>query len=101
THDRRTLGLASRVRRAARSDVADPRLLRLRRQGCARRAEADFAEGLWHPAARSRQPLVHVLLLHHLRRLVGLANALPLYFSVQYHVSGVAAGLLVSLIVAF
>jgi NNP family nitrate/nitrite transporter-like MFS transporter len=32
---------------------------------------------------------------------VGLANALPLYFSVQYHVSGVAAGLLVSLIVAF
>jgi NNP family nitrate/nitrite transporter-like MFS transporter len=32
---------------------------------------------------------------------VGLANALPLYFTVQYHVSGVAAGLLVSLIVAF
>jgi len=32
---------------------------------------------------------------------VGLANALPLYFSVQYHVSGVAAGLLVALIVAF
>jgi NNP family nitrate/nitrite transporter-like MFS transporter len=27
---------------------------------------------------------------------VGLANALPLYFTVQYHVSGVAAGLLVS-----
>ena len=33
------------------------------------RAQADFAEGLWHVAARSRQPLVHVLLLHHLRRL--------------------------------
>ncbi|MCK1514997.1 NarK/NasA family nitrate transporter [Bradyrhizobium sp. 190] len=32
---------------------------------------------------------------------VGLANALPLYFTVQYHVSGVAAGLLVGLIVAF
>ena len=32
---------------------------------------------------------------------VGLANALPLYFTVQYHVSGVAAGLLVSLIVMF
>jgi len=32
---------------------------------------------------------------------VGLANALPLYFTVQYHVSGVAAGLLVALIVAF
>src|SRR5439155_123067 len=31
---------------------------------------------------------------------VGLANALPLDFAVQYHVSGVAAGLLVSLIVA-
>src|SRR4029078_7104103 len=32
---------------------------------------------------------------------LGLANALPLYFTVQYHVSGVTAGLLVSLIVAF
>lgn len=32
---------------------------------------------------------------------VGLANALPLYFTVHYHVSGVTAGLLVSLIVAF
>ena len=32
---------------------------------------------------------------------VGLANALPLYFTVQYHLSGVAAGLLVALIVAF
>ena len=32
---------------------------------------------------------------------VGLANALPLYFTVHYHVSGVAAGLLVALIVAF
>src|SRR5258705_13814413 len=32
---------------------------------------------------------------------VGLANALPLYFSVQYHVSGVAAGLLGFPIVAF
>jgi len=32
---------------------------------------------------------------------VGLANALPLYFSVQYHLSGVAAGALVALIVAF
>ena len=32
---------------------------------------------------------------------VGLANALPLYFTVQYHVSGVAAGMLVALIVAF
>ena len=32
---------------------------------------------------------------------VGLANALPLYFTVQYHVSGVTAGSLVSLIVAF
>ncbi len=67
--DRRTLGLAGRVRRAARSDGADPRLLRLRGQGCARGAETDFAESLWRVAARSRQPLVHVLLLHHLRRL--------------------------------
>jgi NNP family nitrate/nitrite transporter-like MFS transporter len=49
--DRRTLGMAGRLRRAAGSDVADPRLLRLRRQGCARRTETDFAEGLWHPAA--------------------------------------------------
>lgn len=32
---------------------------------------------------------------------VGLANALPLYFTVQYHVSGVAAGLMVALIVLF
>ena len=32
---------------------------------------------------------------------VGLANALPLYFTVQYHLSGVAAGALVALIVAF
>ena len=32
---------------------------------------------------------------------VGLANALPLYFTVQYHLSGVAAGMLVALIVAF
>jgi NNP family nitrate/nitrite transporter-like MFS transporter len=32
---------------------------------------------------------------------VGLANALPLYFTVQYHLSGVAAGVLVALIVAF
>ena len=32
---------------------------------------------------------------------VGLGNALPLYFTVQYHVSGVAAGALVALIVAF
>ena len=32
---------------------------------------------------------------------VGLANALPLYFTVHYHVSGVAAGALVALIVAF
>ena len=31
---------------------------------------------------------------------VGLASALPLYFSVQYHASGVAAGLVVALIVA-
>ncbi len=32
---------------------------------------------------------------------VGLASALPLYFTSQYHASGVAAGLMVSLIVAF
>jgi len=32
---------------------------------------------------------------------VGLANALPLYFTVQYHLSGVAAGLLVAMVVAF
>lgn len=32
---------------------------------------------------------------------VGLANALPLYFSVQYHVSGIAAGMMVALIVMF
>ena len=32
---------------------------------------------------------------------VGLANALPLYFTVQYHVSAVSAGLLVAMIVAF
>lgn len=32
---------------------------------------------------------------------VGLANALPLYFTVHFHLSGVAAGLLVALIVAF
>lgn len=31
----------------------------------------------------------------------GLANALPLYFTVQFHASGVAAGFLVALIVAF
>ena len=31
----------------------------------------------------------------------GLANALPLYFTVQFHLSGVAAGALVALIVAF
>ena len=32
---------------------------------------------------------------------VGLANALPLYFTMQYHVSGIAAGLMVALIVMF
>jgi NNP family nitrate/nitrite transporter-like MFS transporter len=32
---------------------------------------------------------------------VGLGNALPLYFTVQYHASGVAAGILVAIIVAF
>lgn len=32
---------------------------------------------------------------------VGLANALPLYFSVQYHVSGIAAGMMVAVIVLF
>jgi MFS transporter, NNP family, nitrate/nitrite transporter len=32
---------------------------------------------------------------------VGLANALPLYFTLQYHVSGVAAGLIVAVIVLF
>ncbi len=32
---------------------------------------------------------------------VGLAAALPLYFTVNYHATGVAAGLLVALIVAF
>lgn len=31
----------------------------------------------------------------------GLANALPLYFTVQYHISPVSAGLLVGLVVAF
>ena len=31
---------------------------------------------------------------------VGLASALPLYFTVQYHASGVAAGMVVALIVA-
>jgi NNP family nitrate/nitrite transporter-like MFS transporter len=31
----------------------------------------------------------------------GLANALPLFFTVQYHMSGVSAGLLVALVVAF
>ena len=32
---------------------------------------------------------------------VGLASALPLYFTTQYHATGVAAGLMVALIVAF
>jgi MFS transporter, NNP family, nitrate/nitrite transporter len=32
---------------------------------------------------------------------VGLASALPLYFTAQYHTTGVAAGLMVALIVAF
>jgi NNP family nitrate/nitrite transporter-like MFS transporter len=32
---------------------------------------------------------------------VGLASALPLYFTAQYHATGVAAGLMVSLIVGF
>ncbi|MBY6242311.1 MFS transporter [Methylosinus sp. Sm6] len=32
---------------------------------------------------------------------VGLASALPLYFTTQYHATGVAAGLVVALIVAF
>ena len=32
---------------------------------------------------------------------VGLANALPLYFTLQYHLSGVAAGLIVAVIVLF
>lgn len=32
---------------------------------------------------------------------VGLANALPLYFTLQFHVSGVAAGLIVAVIVLF
>ena len=32
---------------------------------------------------------------------VGLANSLPLYFTIQYHVSGVAAGLMVAIVVTF
>jgi MFS transporter, NNP family, nitrate/nitrite transporter len=32
---------------------------------------------------------------------VGLANALPLYFTLQFHVSGIAAGLIVAMIVLF
>jgi MFS transporter, NNP family, nitrate/nitrite transporter len=32
---------------------------------------------------------------------VGLANSLSLYFTLQYHVSGVAAGLMVAIVVAF
>jgi NNP family nitrate/nitrite transporter-like MFS transporter len=32
---------------------------------------------------------------------VGLASALPLYFTTQYHATGIAAGLVVALIVAF
>ena len=31
----------------------------------------------------------------------GLANSLPLYFTIQYHVSGVAAGLMVAIVVTF
>jgi len=31
----------------------------------------------------------------------GLANSLPLYFTIQYHVSGVAAGLMVAVVVTF
>lgn len=32
---------------------------------------------------------------------VGLAGSLPLYFNIQYHVSGVTAGLMVAIVVAF
>ena len=32
---------------------------------------------------------------------VGLANSLPLYFTIQYHVSGVTAGLMVAIVVMF
>ena len=32
---------------------------------------------------------------------VGLANSLPLYFNIQYHVSGVTAGLMVAIVVMF
>ena len=32
---------------------------------------------------------------------VGLANSLPLYFTIKYHVSGVAAGLMVAIVVFF
>lgn len=32
---------------------------------------------------------------------VGLANALPLYFTIQYHVSGVAAGIMAAVVVFF
>jgi NNP family nitrate/nitrite transporter-like MFS transporter len=32
---------------------------------------------------------------------VGLANSLSLYFNIQYHVSGVAAGLMVAIVVSF
>jgi NNP family nitrate/nitrite transporter-like MFS transporter len=32
---------------------------------------------------------------------VGLANALPLYFTIQYHVSGVAAGVMAAVVVFF
>ena len=32
---------------------------------------------------------------------VGLANALPLYFTLQYHVSGVAAGVMAAVVVVF
>ena len=67
--DRRAFRLAGRVRFAADSDGAGVRVLRFRRQGRAGRAQAGVAEGLRHAVARPRQPLVHVLLLHHLRRL--------------------------------
>ena len=88
--------LAGRFRRAADPMIADLRLLRSRREGRARFITRAPAVSLWRAAARPRQPLVHVLLLHHLWRLRRPGHVSAALFHEPVHVTPVAAGLMVS-----
>ena len=94
--------LAGGLRRAADPDDRHPRLLHARREGRARLGQARSplaAYGKLLLDADSRWFMFFYFITF--GGFVGLASALPLYFTKQFHVTPVAAGLMVSLIVFF